>query len=394
VHMTGTGQRSSSEAGSSGAYGIRFRGLEGATELLVPVDGRAPAYLVESAVRSPPPGPEHVDDGHAELRLRSGGRVLIDRRGGSVRFEVPHALRSDELVHPYLAPAAGIIGRWLGRESVHAGAVAVDNRALGVVGTREAGKSSTLAWLALAGTEVVCDDPLVIDGRSTFTGPRSIDLREDAAARLGAGEAIGVTGARERWRLRLGSAGDRHVLAGFVFLTWGDDGALPAAQHALVLAAHAWSHQPLGRLGNLIDVAVTLQRADKFEVDTLARRWGCRRMWRTTRAAIGAVLGGSGRSAAVALWARHLRGVREPTVFEWHVMSALAPVWGLPSTRVPAAVVSQVRAAAGPEAGEPWPSKLRRAGLALRNARTARSKHILALHARGLTTTMEGTKAG
>ena len=37
---------------------------------------------------------------------------------------------------------------------------------------------------------------------------------------------------------------------------------------------------------------------------------------------------GSGRSAAVALWARHLRGVREPTVFEWHVKGALAPVVG------------------------------------------------------------------
>ena len=36
-----------------------------------------------------------------------------------------------------------------------------------------------------------------------------------------------------------------------------------------MLAAHAWSHQPLGRLGNLIDVAVTLHRADEAEVDAL-----------------------------------------------------------------------------------------------------------------------------
>ena len=247
--MTGTGQRSSSEAGSIGAYGIRLRGLEAAAELLVPVDGPAPAYLVESVVRSPPPGPEHVDDDHAELRLRSGGRVLVDRRGASVRFEVPHALRPDELVHPYLAPAAAVISRWLGRESVHAGAFAVDGRALGIVGTREAGKSSTLAWLALAGTEVVCDDLLVIDGRSTFTGPRSIDLREDAAARLGAGEAIGVTGARERWRLRLGPTADRHVLAGFVFLSLGrrrDSASARRRRAARAARASAracgWSH--------------------------------------------------------------------------------------------------------------------------------------------------------
>jgi hypothetical protein len=223
VEMTETGHRSSPEPASIGAYGIRLQGLEQAAELLVPVDGRAPTYLVESVVRSPSPGPEHVDDDHAELRLRSGGRVLIDRRGASVRFEVPHALRPGELVHPYLAPAAAVIGRWRGCESVHAGAFAIDDRALGVVGTREAGKSSMLAWLALAGTEVVCDDLLVIDGRSTFTGPRSIDLREEAAARLGAGQAIGVTGARERWRLRLAPTAGRHALAGFVFLSWGDD---------------------------------------------------------------------------------------------------------------------------------------------------------------------------
>jgi hypothetical protein len=220
--MTHPAQRSSYKPDSIGAYGIRIRGVEAAAELLVPVDCRAPEYLVESVVGSPPPGPEYLDDHRAELRLRSGGRVLIDRRRASALFEVPHAIRPDELVHPYLAPAAAVIGRWFGRESLHAGAFAVEGRALGVVGAREAGKSSTLAWLALAGTEVLCDDMLVIDGGSTFTGPRSIDLREDAAARLGAGEAIGVTGARKRWRLRLAPAGDRHELAGFVFLSWGD----------------------------------------------------------------------------------------------------------------------------------------------------------------------------
>ena len=38
--------------------------------------------------------------------------------------------------------------------------------------------------------------------RAGPAGPRSIDLRPDAAARLGLGESIGVVGARERWRLR------------------------------------------------------------------------------------------------------------------------------------------------------------------------------------------------
>ena len=192
---------------SHGAYGIRLRGLEAAEALLVPVDGDAPEYTVSSEVAGPRVFEERVGDDDARLRLRSGGEIAIDRLAGRLRFAVPHAVRPDELVHPYLAPAAAVIARWLGRESVHAGAVAVGGRALGVVGVREAGKSSTLAQLALSGITVLCDDLLVLDGRTVLAGPRSVDLREDAAQRLGSGEAIGVTGARERWRQRLGPAG-------------------------------------------------------------------------------------------------------------------------------------------------------------------------------------------
>lgn len=151
--------------------------------------------------------------------------------------------------------------------------------------------------------------------------------------------------------------------------------ALPPEHHTLVLAAHAWQHQPLGRLGNLIDVAVTLRRSDAAEVDALARRWGCSRMWRTTHAAVRAVLEGDRRSAGVALWARHLRDVRERTVLEWHLKELLAPVWGMPPARVPAAVWTEVRATAGPESREPWRAKLGRSLLALRNAGRPRSEH-------------------
>src|SRR5687767_8737930 len=205
-----------------GAYGLRLSGLEAAEELLVPVSETAPAYESESEVGRPAPDPEFVDDDRGELLLRSGGRILIDRTAGRVSFVVPHEVRPDELVHPYLAPAAAVIGRWHGRESIHAGAFAVDGDVWGVVGEREAGKSSTLAWLAMAGVDVLCDDMLVIDGRTPFRGPRSIDLRADAAERFEAGEAIGVTGARERWRLRLDQAPDGQTLAGFLLLTWGD----------------------------------------------------------------------------------------------------------------------------------------------------------------------------
>jgi hypothetical protein len=139
---------------------------------------------------------------------------------------------------------------------------------------------------------------------------------------------------------------------------------LPPEHHTLVLAAHAWEHQPLGRLGNLIDVAVMLRRSDDAEVARLARRWGCPRMWRTTRRAVRAVVEGKGHSAGVTLWARHLRAPRERNVFEWHVKDLLAPVWGYQRRRVPAALLAELRRI---EIGRSW--------LALRNARRPRSEY-------------------
>jgi Uncharacterised nucleotidyltransferase len=146
---------------------------------------------------------------------------------------------------------------------------------------------------------------------------------------------------------------------------------LPPEHHTLVLAAHAWEHQPLGRLGNLIDVAVVLRRSDEAEVERLARRWGCLRMWRTTRRAIRA-LTGEGRSLALALWARHLYDVRERTVFEWHLKDLLAPAWGYPRRRVPGGIASEVGRM---EFSRTW--------RALRNARRPRSEHNEAMEVAG-----------
>jgi hypothetical protein len=138
---------------------------------------------------------------------------------------------------------------------------------------------------------------------------------------------------------------------------------LPPEHHALVLAAHAWQHQPLGRLGNFIDVAVVLRRADEAQIARLARAWGCTRMWRTTRRAVRA-LTGEGHSAALSLWARHVRQVRERTVFEWHLKDVLAPLWGYPRRRVPGALLSELRR-----------MEWSRSGPALRNAGRPRSEH-------------------
>jgi hypothetical protein len=201
---------------------------------------------------------EHVGEAEASLRLRSGGEIVISRSERTVLYRVPHPVREDELVHPYLAPAAAVIGRWLGRESMHAGAFAVGGRALGVVGSREAGKSSTLAWLATHGVDVLCDDMLIVDGERPFAGPRSIDLRADAAARLDAGEPIGMTGARERWRLRLNALEAAPRMHGWVFLAWGDEVAarpLPGRERIPRIAAERGLRLPPVRPDALLTLA-------------------------------------------------------------------------------------------------------------------------------------------
>jgi hypothetical protein len=131
-------------------------------------------------------------------------------------------LSSDELVHPFLAPAAAVVAHWLQRLSFHAGAFVSDGGVWALVGAREAGKSSTLAWLALHDHPIVADDVLVLEDGSAFAGPRSIDLREDTADRLEVGRALGVVGARHRWRVTLPQIDPELPFHGWVFLDWGD----------------------------------------------------------------------------------------------------------------------------------------------------------------------------
>jgi hypothetical protein len=217
-----TDRMASSSPDFAGAYGIRLSGLDAARPLLVPAAPDWPSFELSNRVE---PGPysavEHAGDRRAELRLRTGGRIFIDRSPGRAEFVTPRPLAAEELVHPYLAPVAAVVAHWNDRESVHAGAFAVDGRVWGVVGERESGKSSTLARLALDGGTIVSDDLLILQGTKVFAGPRAIDLREEPATRLGVGKSIGVAGARERWRLRLEPLPQELELAGWIHLAWG-----------------------------------------------------------------------------------------------------------------------------------------------------------------------------
>lgn len=204
-----------------GAYGLRLTGVPRSPMLLAAAPDW-PALHVVCELGDPVVPEERLTGTHAVLRLKTGGRLTLDRATGVARYTVPRRLTPAELTHPMLAPAAAVAAHWAGRLSFHAGAFVTDGGVWAVVGAREAGKSSTLAWLALHGHDVVADDVLVLDNDKALAAPRSIDLRQETADRFGVGMALGVIGTRPRWRVTLPAVPAELPFRGWIFLEWGD----------------------------------------------------------------------------------------------------------------------------------------------------------------------------
>ncbi|HYI38589.1 MAG TPA: hypothetical protein VEX39_18420 [Thermoleophilaceae bacterium] len=164
----------------------------------------------------------------ARLRVSGGGWVEIDGAARHASLHVPPGTADHAFVHPYLSMVAAMAAYWRGWHYLHAGAVVVDGGVWGVFGQRGAGKSSTLAHLSLReGIDILCDDVLVMDGDLVaYAGPRCVDLRGDAAERLGLGEDLGVVGGRRRWRMALDSVAPELPFRGWVELAWAGDVAV------------------------------------------------------------------------------------------------------------------------------------------------------------------------
>lgn len=196
-------------------------------------------------------------DGAATIPLLDGGWLQVTREPSLATYHLTRTISDEEMLHPWLVPAAATVNAWHGRSVMHGGLVGCQGRALAVIGDKEGGKSTLLAWLALeAGLDVLADDLVVFSGDLAFAGPRSIDLRPAAVQLLG-----GTRGARAvrdgtRHRLVLPDAGPSAQLVGLVVLEWHDGPPrlvpVPVAQRLPVLLPHALVEGvPLGEDGIL-----------------------------------------------------------------------------------------------------------------------------------------------
>jgi Uncharacterised nucleotidyltransferase len=152
--------------------------------------------------------------------------------------------------------------------------------------------------------------------------------------------------------------------------------ALTPAHHAVLVAVHAWVHEPLGRISQLVDAALLASECDRRDISVVASRWGVGKLWRTTADAFDALLFDErARRRTIGVPLRKLECVRERTVLESHLYRALAPFWALPPSAALAASAAAFGRAVRPAPGESWSEKAWRAQKAIRHATMRRSQH-------------------
>src|SRR5687768_15763841 len=136
----------------AGAYGLRLAGVTSRFLLDAPpawpevavtkrlVEGDRAAQALEC----------DVDEAHGRFLL---GRVdvRVDREAASAEVRHVGELSDDDVAHPVSGSIGTAFAWWAGAAPLHAGGILAGEGVWGVVGGMEAGKSTLLAALALAG---------------------------------------------------------------------------------------------------------------------------------------------------------------------------------------------------------------------------------------------------
>ena len=219
-----------------GVYGMRLGGLDFPPALMARVPDHAPELQVHvrHAGWHPGGGAEGTD-------LIGGGVLYLDEHVRSADFALDRTLTADELIHPWLAPAASAFALADGNLSLHGGVLAADGGAVAVVGDREAGKSSLVAAAAFAGVDVMTDDIVVVSrAGDVLAGPRCVDLRPSALEHFPASRTrVARDGTRHRLELPQGC--QEAPLRAVVVLGWGSEVSmrlLSATERVAALLPH------------------------------------------------------------------------------------------------------------------------------------------------------------
>ncbi len=244
-----------------GVYGLRVEGLGSAEQWLQPLPPGAGRLTIEIALGADEADePSSLDDAHADLRLVGGGRLRMLSGQECARFMFVRAPSVDELLHPWLAPAAAVAHLWAGREALHGGAYLAAEGAVLVLSAKQGGKSTSLAWLVGAHDRVVlADDLIVIADGDVLPGPRCLDLRA-AGPRHGLDLALAQPVRRgDRLRVGLPAGPAAAPVAAIVELAWGPRAALeavaPADRPGTLLVHRMFRDRLAGDPAALLDLA-------------------------------------------------------------------------------------------------------------------------------------------
>jgi hypothetical protein len=131
-------------------------------------------------------------DTHPELGYRlfaeGYGAYTVSPDGGVIRCAPPEVedWSWQRALIGHILPLTAVLH---GIEALHASAVVLGGRAVGIVGASTAGKSSLAVNLVLRGAQLLADDVVALetvpDGLAVHPGPGVVSLRHAEAARLG-----------------------------------------------------------------------------------------------------------------------------------------------------------------------------------------------------------------
>jgi hypothetical protein len=243
------------DPGPVGAYGFRVDADVFGRRYLHPAAPGWPDLQVRLGGSRP-----SAEDGWREAFAEDGWEVRVRRGGDAVWWSGPGSPGADARVHPLLSLVACAATLERGGDCLHGGAAVTPDGVVLVLASPGGGKTSTMAWLALAaGLDVFTDDQLNVRDGMAHAGPGCLDLRPDAARRLGVDHLATPVRGGERMRLELKPPA--RLCAPVVrtaVLEWGPElriSTVPPRERLGVLCTHRTAQRVAGDLRVPLDLA-------------------------------------------------------------------------------------------------------------------------------------------